>query len=247
MKIEICLESVESVVAAQRGGADRVEFCADLFEGGTTPSLGAFKTARRHATIAMMVMIRPRGGDFCYSELEFEAMKEDVKLFKEAGADGIVFGILNPDGTIDTERSKELISLARPLPVTFHRAFDMTPNAEEALETLIRLGVERVLTSGQEASGMEGAPLLKKLVQQAGDRIIVMPGAGITERNFAHLQEQVGAKEYHVFVPAPTESRMQYRPGHIYMGGLLRQPEFDIFHTDPERVSTIVSMKGAAK
>ena len=115
MKIEICLESVESVIAAEKGGADRVEFCADLFEGGTTPSLGAFKIARKHTTIAMMVMIRPRGGDFCYSDLEFETMREDIRLFKEAGADGVVFGILNPDGTIDTKRSKELIELARPM------------------------------------------------------------------------------------------------------------------------------------
>lgn len=245
MKIEICLESVESVIAAERGGADRVEFCSDLFEGGTTPSLGAFKTARKHTTIAMMVMIRPRGGDFCYSDLEFETMREDIRLFKEAGADGVVFGILNPDGTIDTKRSKELIALSRPMQVTFHRAFDMTPNAEEALETLIAMGVDRVLTSGQEASVMEGLPLLKKLVDQGRERIIVMPGAGISERNFAYVHEMVGASEYHVFVPAPVESKMQYRPGHIYMGGLLRQPEFDIFHTDEQRVNTFVEMKGA--
>ena len=245
MKIEICLESVESVIAAEKGGADRVEFCSDLFEGGTTPSLGAFKTARKHTTIAMMVMIRPRGGDFCYSDLEFETMREDIRLFKEAGADGVVFGILNPDGTIDTKRSKELIALSRPMQVTFHRAFDMTPNAEEALETLIAMGVDRVLTSGQEASVMEGLPLLKKLVDQGRERIIVMPGAGISERSFAYVHEMVGASEYHVFVPAPVESKMQYRPGHIYMGGLLRQPEFDIFHTDEQRVNTFVEMKGA--
>ena len=244
MKIEICLESVESVIAAERGGADRVEFCSDLFEGGTTPSLGAFKIARKHTTIAMMVMIRPRGGDFCYSDLEFETMREDIRLFKEAGADGVVFGILTPDGTIDNKRSKELIALSRPMQVTFHRAFDMTPNAEEALETLIAMGVDRVLTSGQEASVMEGLPLLKKLVDQGRERIIVMPGAGISERNFAHVHEQVGASEYHVFVPAPVESKMQYRPGHIYMGGLLRQPEFDIFHTDEQRVNTFVEMGG---
>jgi len=172
-------------------------------------------------------------------------MREDIRLFKEAGADGVVFGILNPDGTIDTKRSKELIALSRPMQVTFHRAFDMTPNAEEALETLIAMGVDRVLTSGQEASVMEGLPLLKKLVDQGRERIIVMPGAGISERNFAYVHEMVGASEYHVFVPAPVESKMQYRPGHIYMGGLLRQPEFDIFHTDEQRVNTFVEMKGA--
>ena len=243
MKIEICLESIESVLAAEAGGADRVEFCADLFEGGTTPSLGSFKTARKHSKIAMNVMIRPRGGDFCYSDLEFEAMKEDVRLFREAGADGIVFGILTPDGEIDVQRSKEIIALARPCSVTFHRAFDMTPNASRSLETLIDLGVDRLLTSGLEATVIEGLETLKMLVRQAGDRIIVMPGCGITERNFVYLQQQVGAKEYHVFVPGAYESKMTYRPEHIYMGGMLRQAEFSISHTDPSRVGAIVGAK----
>ncbi|HKL58980.1 MAG TPA: copper homeostasis protein CutC, partial [Sphaerochaeta sp.] len=175
MKIEICLESIESVIAAAEGGADRVEFCADLFEGGTTPSLGAFKVARENSTITMSVMIRPRGGDFCYSDLEFAAMKEDIRLFKEAGADCVVFGILSPDGEIDVQRNKELIELARPMQVTFHRAFDMTPNAEKSLETLIELGVDRLLTSGLEATVIEGIEVLAALVKQAGDRIIIMP------------------------------------------------------------------------
>lgn len=244
MKIEVCLESIESVLTAQEGGADRVEFCADLFEGGTTPSLGAFRVARGKATIAMNVMIRPRGGDFCYSELEFEAMKEDVKLFKEAGANGIVFGILNPEGTIDIERSREIVELARPCSVTFHRAFDMTVDAAQSLETLIALGVDRVLTSGLEATVIEGLQMLKLLVKQAGERIIVMPGCGISERNFAYLHQEVGAKEYHVFVPGTYESRMTYRPDHIYMGGMLRQAEFSISHTDASRVRTITGMRG---
>ncbi len=244
MKIEICLESIESVLAAEAGGADRVEFCADLFEGGTTPSLGAFKVARKLAKIAMNVMIRPRGGDFCYSDVEFEAMKEDVKLFKEAGADGIVFGILTPEGEIDIERSREIIELARPCSVTFHRAFDMTPNASLSLETLISLGVNRLLTSGLEATVIEGMETLRDLVKQAGERIIVMPGCGITERNFKQLHKIVGAKEYHVFVQGTYESKMTYRPDHIYMGGMLRQAEFSLTHTDPNRVKTITGMKG---
>ncbi len=244
MKIEICLESVESVIAAERGGADRVEFCADLFEGGITPSLGAFTTARKHSSIPMMVMIRPRGGDFCYSEIEFETMKEDVKIFRDAGAEGLVFGILKPNGEVDVERTRELVELARPCEVTFHRAFDMTPDPFVALEALIELGIERILTSGQEATAFEGAPLLRKLVVQAADRIIIMPASGISERNFAYLQEQIGAPEYHLFLPAPVESKMTYRPDHIYMGGLLRQPEFDIFHTHQGRVEKIISLKG---
>ncbi|MDY0290343.1 MAG: copper homeostasis protein CutC [Sphaerochaeta sp.] len=242
MKIEICLESIESVIAAEKGGADRVEFCADLFEGGTTPSLGAFKVARANSSITMSVMIRPRGGDFCYSDLEFAAMKEDITLFKEAGADCVVFGILTPDGEIDSKRNKELVELARPMEVTFHRAFDMTPNAERSLETLIGLGVDRVLTSGLEATVIEGLEVLVALVKQAGDRIIVMPGCGITERNFAFLDSKVKAKEYHVFVPGTTESKMTYRPDHIYMGGMLRQAEFAISHTDQNRVSTVTTI-----
>ena len=242
MKIEICLESIESVIAAEKGGAQRVEFCADLFEGGTTPSLGAFKIAKQNSSIAMSVMIRPRGGDFCYSDLEFAAMKEDIRLFKEAGADCVVFGILLPDGEIDTKKTKELIEIARPMEVTFHRAFDMTPNAERSLETLINLGVDRLLTSGLEATVIEGLETLAALVEQAGDRIIIMPGCGITERNFAYLHDKIGAKEYHVFLPGNSESKMTYRPDHIYMGGMLRQTEFSISHTEINRVNTISSI-----
>lgn len=242
VKIEICLESVESVIAAEQGGADRVEFCADLFEGGITPSLGAFKVAKANSSITMSVMIRPRGGDFCYSDLEFEAMKEDIRLFKEAGADCVVFGILTPEGEIDVPRNKELIELARPMEVTCHRAFDMTPNAEASLETLIELGFDRLLTSGLEATVIEGIEVLAALVKQAGDRIIVMPGCGITERNFAYLDNKVGAKEYHVFLPGTTDSKMTYRPDHIYMGGMLRQAEFAISHTDLSRVKSVTKI-----
>ena len=243
IKIEICLEDCESVIRAERGGADRVEFCADLFEGGTTPSLGSFIAARRHTSIAINTMIRPRGGDFCYSNLEFESMLEDIKQFKNHGADGIVFGILNPDGTIDKERSKRVIEAARPLPVTFHRAFDMSKDIFQSLEDLINLGVDRILTSGGEPTVMEGIMNLEKLTQLAGDRIIIMPGCGITEKNFSYLKERVKAKEYHIHLPEEESSKMEWRPGHIYMGGMLRQPEFQIFHTSTERVKDIVRKK----
>ncbi len=183
MKIEICLESVESVLIAERGGADRVEFCADLFEGGITPSLGAFKVARANSKIAMSVIIRPRGGDFCYSDLEFASMEEDIKLFKEAGADCVVLGILTPDGEIDIKRTKKLVNLARPMEVTFHRAFDVTKDPFRSLDTLIDMGIDRVLTSGLEPTVTEGLDTLIELVKRAGDNIIVMPGCGLTERN----------------------------------------------------------------
>ena len=241
--IEICLENAESVIASEKGGADRVELCSALFEGGLSPTLGMLKTAVKHAQIPLSVMVRPRGGDFCYSDIEFEAMKEDVKLFRENGASSIVFGILNPDGTVDKRRSEEIIDLARPLPVTFHRAFDMTRDPFEALETLISLGVDRILTSGQEATVYEGMDLLENLIREAGDRTIIMPGCGINERNFKKIDARLKAKEYHVHLPYEHPSRMQFHPGHIYMGGLLRQSEFMLESTSMERVKTIVDMK----
>lgn len=238
--IEICLESVESVIAAEKGGADRVELCSDLFEGGLTPTIGTVKTALKKSNIKINAMIRPRGGDFCYSDEEFEVMKEDIKAFKETGINGIVFGILTPEGDIDVKRSKEIIELARPLAVTFHRAFDMTRDPYKSLEELIELGVDRVLTSGQEATVPEGADLLEELVQIAGDRIIVMPGCGITERNFPKIRDKIKAKEYHIYLPYETTSKMKFHPGHIYMGGLLRQSEFTITHTSSSRVSDVM-------
>ena len=238
--IEICLEDVKSVLAAQEGGADRVELCSDLFEGGLTPSLGTVLTAKKLAQIPINCMIRPRGGDFCYSDLEFQAMKEDILAFKQAGVNGIVFGILTPEGDVDMERSREVIKLARPLSVTFHRAFDMTRDPYKALEDLIELGVDRVLTSGQEASVPEGADLLADLVKKADGRIIVMPGCGISERNFPKIHAKINASEYHVHLPAEERSLMKFHPGHIYMGGLLRQSEFTVTHTDAARVQARV-------
>ena len=239
-KIEICLDSIESIIAAEAGGADRVEFCSDLFEGGLTPTLGMFTIAKERTTIPINVMIRPRGGDFCYSDLEFEAMKEDARLFKEAGANAIVFGILTPEGKIDKKRSEELISIARPLPVTFHRAFDMTIDPFEAIEDLIELGVERVLTSGQEASVPEGADLLAQLVKVYGDKIVIMPGAGINPRNFEKVHATIQASEYHLYLHSQQPSKMVYHKDHIYMGGLLRQEEYLIQHTDAGKVKAMM-------
>ncbi len=238
-KIEICLENIESIIAAEEGGADRVEFCSDLFEGGLTPTLGMFRTARKYCSIDMNVMIRPRGGDFCYSDIEFETMLENTKIFREEGANAIVFGILNPDGTIDRERCEELIEVARPCEVTFHRAIDMCVNAIDSLQTLIDLKVERVLTSGLEPTVMEGIITLKEMIDYAKDDIIIMPGCGINERNFEFIKKELQAKEYHVYLPKEQNSKMIYRPDHIYMGGQLRQAEFNITNTSVNRVKSI--------
>ncbi|MBC8446728.1 MAG: copper homeostasis protein CutC [Chloroflexi bacterium] len=237
---EACIDSVEAAIAAQEGGADRVELCANLLEGGTTPSAGTIQLARKSIDMGLNVMIRPRGGDFCYSGVEFEVMKLNVELVKKLGADGVVFGILNEDGSVDRERTGELAELARPLRVTFHRAFDMSRHPHEAMEDLIKLGIDRILTSGQELSALEGLDLIADLVQEAGDRIIIMPGGGITERNIGKIAEQSGAKEVHAAAPMNVESRMRYRNARCFMGGELRPPEFSLTVTDPHRIRAFV-------
>jgi copper homeostasis protein len=210
-----------------------------MLEGGCTPSAGTIRLARERLHIVMNVMIRPRGGDFCYSEVEFETMKLDLELCRQVGADGVVLGLLNPDGTVDAPRTAELIRLARPLSVTFHRAFDMTRDPYEALETLIGLGVDRILTSGQEPSVLEGLDLIADLVKAAGDRVIIMPGGGITEQNISKIIAQSGAREFHIYAPMTLESRMKYRNPRVFIGSESR-PEYTLIVTDPNRIRALV-------
>jgi copper homeostasis protein len=240
---EVCVDSVEAALAAQAGGADRVELCADLLEGGTTPSAATIQLARQQLSIAMNVIIRPRGGDFDYSDVEFEVMQRDVELAKAWGADGVVIGILRPDGSVDVERTGALVRLARPMSVTFHRAFDMARDPYAALEDLIGLGIDRVLTSGQEASILEGLDLIVELVKQAGERIIVMPG-GVNERSVKKIIQASGAREVHFVAPGSKESLMAFRNPRCFMGGELRPPEFMLTVTDPQRVREIVDAAG---
>ena len=234
--LEACVDSVEAALAAQEGGADRVELCADLLEGGITPSGGTIQLACERLDIPVNVIIRPRGGDFCYSDVEYEGMRRDIELAKMAGANGVVIGILNPDGTVDVERTGALVALARPLSVTFHRAFDVSRDPYEALEALIGLGIDRVLTSGQEPSVLEGLDRIVDLVRAAQGRIIVMPGGGITERNIRKIVAASGVREVHVAAPVEVQSRMQYHNPRVFMGGELRPPEYTISTTDAGRV-----------
>ena len=227
IKLEICIDSVESAVASQRGGADRVELCGSLIEGGTTPSAGMIAETRERIGIGLQVMIRPRGGDFLFSEEEHAVMKREVKTAKDLGADGVVIGCLLADGTVDVEASKALIELARPLNVTFHRAFDMTRDPIEALHTLIELGVDRILTSGQEPTVLEGAELIAKLREKAGDDVIILPGGGVTLRNLSKCVERTGVSEIHVGTRRPINSGMTFRNERVYMGGELRPPEYE--------------------
>jgi len=240
--VEVCLDSVESARAAEQGGAQRVELCDNLVEGGTTPSLGMIETTRAAIRIGLQVMIRPRGGDFLYSPDEYAVMKRDIVAAKAAGADGVVFGLLNADGAVDQARTAELIALARPLSVTFHRAFDMTQDAFAALETLIALGVDRVLTSGQEPSVLEGAPLIAELIKRAGARIIVMPGCGITLRNLPRILELCRPREVHVVGNQWRESKMRYRHANCFMGTELRSPEYGRAETDAAAIRQFRAM-----
>jgi copper homeostasis protein len=218
--LEICLESVDSVIAADRGGAQRVELCANLLEGGTTPSAGTIRAARENAKIAINVMIRPRGGDFLYTDTEFTSMQHDIRMAKGLGADGIVLGLLLPDGTVDVERTRHLVEMARPLPVTFHRAIDVSRDLLEALEDVISTGAARVLTSGGQPSVIDGAPVVAKMVQAAKDRIIVMPGCGIRPDNVLAILESTGASEVHIALEEKTPSGMQFLKAEIPMGGV---------------------------
>jgi copper homeostasis protein len=238
--LEVCVDSTESAIAAQEGGAHRVELCDNLLEGGTTPGPGSISVARKYLTIGLNVMIRPRGGDFCYSDLEFEIMCGDIEAAQELGADGVVLGILKPNGAVDKKRTRALVARARPMTVTFHRAFDVTRDPYAALDTLIELGIDRVLTSGQEASAIEGLDLIAELIDRAGDRIIIMPGGGINERNIARVLQIAHPREIHLTAFSPVESPMQHRNHRVFMGGELRPPEYSRSVTDPLRVRRIL-------
>ena len=233
--LEICIDSVESAIASQQGGADRVELCDNLLEGGTTPSAGTIALARKNIDIDLNVIIRPRGGDFLYSDVEFQVMEYDIEQAKQLGANGVVIGILNQDGTVDVERTRTLVGLARPLSVTFHRAFDVSRDPFEALEALVNLGIDRVLTTGQELSALEGLDLITDLVQTAADRIIIMPGGG-TERSVQKVVAQTGVKEFHLLGTVSVDSPMRHRNPRVFMGGELRPPEFTRLVTDANRV-----------
>ena len=217
-RFEICANSVASCIAAQEGGADRVELCAGIPEGGTTPSFGMIRNARECISIALNVIIRPRGGDFLYSETELREMVYDIQAAKELGADGLVFGCLRPDGSVDMEAMSVLMEAAGDTPVTFHRAFDHTSDPLKALEDIISLGCVRILTSGCRPTALEGADMLAQLVEKAADRIIIMPGCGVREGNIAEIARLSGAREFHFSARESVESGMFFRNPEVAMG-----------------------------
>ena len=235
LKIEVCCYSIESAAAAMQGGADRIELCDNLFEGGTTPSVGVIKTVRDLVDIELFVMIRPRGGDFLYTREELLAMKHSIKSAKELGIDGVVLGVLNKQGSINTKAMKELIELARPLQVTIHRSFDLTLDPFQALEDAIRLGVDRILTSGQRQTAYEGINMIKSLVDIAGNSLSIMAGSGISESNVNSIVKETGVNEIHLSAKTSRQSVMDYQPNNISLGDP-RFSEFTLEVADAQRI-----------
>ncbi|XVJ68092.1 MAG: copper homeostasis protein CutC [Lacibacter sp.] len=209
-KLEVIAFTIESCLLIEQAGAHRIELCDNPADGGTTPSYGFLKQAREKTSLDLYPMIRPRGGDFLYNDEEFHMMKKDVQLCKELGCEGIVIGLLNSDGTVDHKRTAELVELAYPMGVTFHRAFDRVRDGMEALETLINIGCERILTSGLTPNVTEGISFLTDLVKAADERIIIMPGSGVRSSNIAVLAQQTGATEFHTSARTTIASRMNY-------------------------------------
>ena len=216
--VEVCVDSVASALAAERGGAGRVELCSNLLEGGVTPSAGLIAAVRSKLSIGLQVMIRPRAGDFCYAEEEIDIMRRDIVVAKDLGADGVVLGLLNPDGNVDIDRTRQLAELARPMEITFHRAFDMAADLLQALEDVCAVGADRLLTSGGEPTCLQGAGMIAQLFTAARGRIAIMPGGGIGYDDAASIIESTGVGEIHVGLSSSVRSPMLYRNPRISMG-----------------------------
>lgn len=244
--IEACVDSVDSAIQAQAGGAARVELCAALGEGGTTPSLGTIALARERLRIGLFVLIRARGGDFRYTTDEYETMVRDVTTAKELGADGVVVGALSPAGQVDQEGVRRLLEAAHPLPVTFHRAFDASRDLDEALDVLQSLGVRRVLTSGGERTALAGIGKLKELVGRTGDGITILAGGGIDETNAARIVKETGVREIHLRGTRSEPSSMAYRNPRLVLGKPVVSGDDARLVTDAKRVRAVVNLLAGA-
>jgi len=235
--IEICANSAQSCVEAEQGGAHRVELCAAISEGGTTPSYGEIVTAQRlTSNIDIHILIRPRGGDFLYTLPETEAMLYDIDMARQLGVQGVVVGCLTATGDIDIPLLHRFVQAAKPLSITFHRAFDVCRDPFVALEQLIDAGCDRILTSGQQPDAVKGIPLIAELVRCASGRIIIMPGSGVRPDNIARIEAETGAKEFHTSARSVVQSRMQYRKEGVPMGSCVVTSEFETVETDREQV-----------
>lgn len=243
--IEICVEGVDGAVAAQEGGGDRAELCASLLEGGLTPSHGTVRATLDAVRIRTHVMVRPRGGDFLYSPREHASMLTDAALFRDMGVPAVVVGYLTADGAVDEARTRAFVEAAAPASVTFHRAFDMAADPEAALETLIRCGVQRVLTSGQQPTGLAGIPLLKRLHARAAGRIIILGCGALGPDSIARVWRETGVGELHFSAPRTEPSPMRYRKPALAMGGVPAEREYERTVTDPALVRATIAALGA--
>lgn len=233
--LEACVDSVESALAAAKGGADRLELCGSLVIGGTTPNPWLFQEIRKHTDIRIHALIRPRFGDFCYTDEEFILIREAVKEFRRLGAEGVVIGILNPDGTLNMEQMKHLMEDAEGMSVTLHRAFDVCADPYETMEQAISLGIDTILTSGQKNICTAGADLLKDLVEKSAGRITIQVGSGVNADVIRELQPKTGATAFHMSGKVTMDSEMEYRREGVNMG-LPSLSEYEIWRTDEEAV-----------
>ena len=238
---EVCADSVQSAIAAQKGGAGRIELCADLVVGGTSPSPALFKQVRKYTDLKIRTLLRPRFGDFCYDEYEFQSIKEEVEMFRELGADGVVIGILRPDGSLNMEEMEELVKAAGGMGVTLHRAFDVCRDPYEALEQCVSMGIDTILTSGQKSSAWEGRELLADLLKKSAGRIDILAGAGISPEVIEKLAPCTGIRSFHMSGKVVKDSRMEFRREGVPMG-IPGFSEFDIWQTDEENVRRAVKV-----
>lgn len=246
-QFEICANSVSSCLAAQEAGAHRVELCAALPEGGTTPSYGEIALAREVLNIKLHVLIRPRSGDFLYNDAEMKSMLKDIEMCRHLGVDGVVIGCLDKAGKVDVEKMQMLMEAAGDMSVTFHRAFDVCSDPFEAMEQIITLGCDRILTSGQQATAIAGASLLKALNQQAAGRIILLAGSGVNENNIDKIAEISNLHEFHFSARTPVPSLMEYRKPGVPMGGTVEIDEYSYPYTSVEKVKKTIDALNKSK
>ncbi|MBQ0113164.1 MAG: copper homeostasis protein CutC [Bacteroidales bacterium] len=241
ISLEICTGSIDSCLEAQKGGANRVELCDNLFEGGTTPSYATILYAKEHLALDVMVMIRPRGGDFLYNDVEFELMKQDILCCKNIGVTGVVFGLLTPDGKVDIERTKTLVELAGNMKTCFHRAIDMAEDYFQAAKEIVDCGCSRILTSGQRNKAMEGAENIARLQEMYGDKIEIMAGSGVNTQNIEELFSKTHLQNYHFSAKRAIPGKMIFHQENVSMGSK-DLSEYDIIQTDSQEVSKMRSI-----
>jgi copper homeostasis protein len=240
MKIEIVVFNLESAIIAAASGAHRIELCSAPACGGLTPSFATIKLVKKYANIPVHLMVRPREGDFCYTKREIESMFLDIEIAKNNGIEGVVIGVLNPDGTVNETLTAKMVEAAYPMNVTFHRAFDMARDQEEALQTILHTGCTRILSAGGKQCALDGAGTLKSLIEKAGDNIIIMPGGGVNEKNIKQLAEITSAKEIHLSARKVIPGKMQFKRYDVSMASDSSIPDFDLQLPDKELIRDIL-------